>query len=100
MTKETKPWNPAERLTSPEAIADYLDAALEDGDPQVIAAVLGDIARARGMAEVARAADLSRESLYRALSDSGNPSLATTLAVIKALGLSLSVRGAGHAIGA
>lgn len=97
MAKETKLWDPSERLTTPEAIADYLDAAFEDGDPRVIAAVLGDIARAKGMGDVARAAGLSRESLYRSLSDSGNPSFATALAVIKALGLSLSVKGAGHA---
>ncbi|AWJ88918.1 transcriptional regulator [Azospirillum baldaniorum] len=92
MAKATKVWDPAERLTTPEAIADYLDAALEDGDPKVIAAVLGDIARAKGMADVARTAGLSRESLYRALSESGNPSLATVLAVTKALGISLAVR--------
>lgn len=97
MAKETKAWDPAERLTAPQAIADYLDAALEDGDPKVIASVLGDIARAKGMAEVARTAGLSRESLYRALSDNGNPSLATTLAVVRALGLSLTVREADHA---
>ncbi|MDR6770371.1 addiction module antidote protein [Azospirillum sp. BE72] len=97
MAKETKAWDPAERLTTPEAIADYLDAALEDGDPKVIASVLGDIARAKGMAEVARSAGLSRESLYRALSDSGNPSLATALSVVRALGLSLAVRGTDHA---
>ncbi|WP_188260856.1 addiction module antidote protein [Azospirillum tabaci] len=97
MAKATKVWDPAERLTTPEAIADYLDAALEDGDPKVIAAVLGDIARAKGMADVARTAGLSRESLYRALSENGNPSLATVLAVTKALGISLSARPGGDA---
>ena len=97
MTIKTKLWDPADHLDSPEAIAEYLTAALEDGDAQVVAAALGDIARAKGMAEVARSAGLSRESLYRALSDSGNPSLATALSVVKALGLSVAVRGADHA---
>lgn len=92
MTIQTKPWDPAEHLGSPEAIAEYLSAAFEDGDPKLIAAALGDVARARGMADVARSAGLSRESLYRALSENGNPSFATVLAVTKALGVSLSAR--------
>ena len=97
MAKETKVWDPADHLDSPEAIAEYLNAAFEDGDQQVVAAALGDIARAKGMAEASREAGRSWESLYRALSEDGNPSLATALKVIKALGMSLSVRGAGQA---
>ena len=92
MTIQTKPWDPADHLGSPEAIAEYLTAAFEDGDPKLIAAALGDVARARGMADVAKAAGLSRESLYRSLSPEGNPSLATVLAVAKTLGVSLSAR--------
>jgi probable addiction module antidote protein len=67
----------------------YLEAALEDGDAAVIAAALGDVARARGMTDVARKAGLGRESLYKALSPGGNPELSTILRVLKALGLRL-----------
>ena len=56
MAVETKLWDPAERLTSPDAIAPYLEAVFEDGDPSLIAAALGDIARAKGMTEIAKAA--------------------------------------------
>jgi probable addiction module antidote protein len=64
-------------------------AAIEIGDPQLIAAVLGDIARAKGMTHIARATGLGRESLYKALSPNGNPEFATVLRVIAALGLKL-----------
>ena len=67
----------------------YLEAALADGDPAVVTAVLGDIARAQGMTQVARRAGLGRESLYKALSPSGNPEFATVLRVVEALGLAL-----------
>ena len=69
----------------------YLESALQDGDPQLVAAALGDIARAKGMSQIARDAGLGRESLYKALSSSGNPELATVLKVISALGLQLHV---------
>lgn len=69
----------------------YLDAALEDGDPALIVAALGDIARAKGMTQVAREAGLGRESLYKALSLSGNPEFASVLKVLKALGLRFQV---------
>ena len=69
----------------------YLEAALQDGDPQLVAAALGDIARAKGMSQIARDTGLGRESLYKALSSSGNPELATVLKVISALGLQLHV---------
>lgn len=85
----TAPYDPAANLTSEERITALLDAALEDGDPQVIAAVLGDIARARGMTHIARETGLAREALYRALSPGGNPELGTILKVIRALGLRL-----------
>ena len=94
MSIETKPWDAADYLRTPEAIAEYLTAALEEGDPKLVAVALGDIARARGMTAVAREADLSRESLYRALSADGNPSFATALAVLKAVGLTLTARPA------
>ena len=65
------------------------NAALDEGDPSLIAAVLGDIARAKGMTAIARKAGLGRESLYKALSTEGNPEFATILKVVRALGLKL-----------
>lgn len=85
----TLPWDPAEHLVNQEDMANYLEAALEDGDSAVVAAALGDIARARGMTELARQTGLSRESLYRALSPEGNPELGTLMKVLRALGLRL-----------
>ena len=76
-------------LNTEEAMVTYLEAALEDGDAAVIAAALGDVARAKGMTKVARKAGLGRESLYKALSPNGNPEFATVLRVIEALGLKL-----------
>jgi probable addiction module antidote protein len=67
----------------------YFEAALEDGDPAVVAAALGHIARARGMSKIARKTGFQRENLYRALSAQGNPELATFLKVVEALGLRL-----------
>ena len=70
-------------------MAAYLEAALEEGEPALVAAALGDIARAKGMTQVAREAGLGRESLYKALSPAGNPEFATILKVVAALGLQL-----------
>ena len=78
-------------------MAAYLEAALEDGDPKVIAVALGDIARAKGMSQIARDAGLGRESLYKALSAGGNPELGTILKVISALGLQLHASPADEA---
>lgn len=85
----TKPWDPAEHLATDEDMAAYLEAALEQGDPALVAAALGDIARAKGMSQIAREAGLGRESLYKALSPNGNPEFATIMKVITALGLQL-----------
>ena len=93
-TTVTIPWDPAEHLTTEEDRAAYLEAALEEGDPALVAAALGDIARAKGMTQVAKDAGLSRESLYRALSADGNPSFATVLKVAKALGVKLHAEAA------
>ena len=90
MVTETTRWDAAEHLDSPEAIAAYIDAAMEDGDPALISAVLGDVARAIGMTQIARETGMSRESLYRALSEEGRPEFATVAKVMKALGLRLS----------
>ena len=86
----TRPWDVAEHLETREDMAAYLEAALEDGDPALVAAALGDIARSRGMAQIARETGLGRESLYKALSTEGNPEFATVLKVVRALGLRLS----------
>jgi len=85
----TRTWDAADHLHSREDMAAYLEAALEDGDAVVVATALGDIARASGMSALAREAGLGRESLYKALSPSGNPELATVLKVVRALGLRL-----------
>lgn len=89
-TKTTR-YDVAEHLRTQEEVAAYFEACLEeaDGDSAFIAKALGDIARAKGMAQVARDAGLSRESLYRALSGERNPSFDTILKVIAALGLKL-----------
>jgi probable addiction module antidote protein len=86
----TRAWDPAEHLTTEAEAVAYLQASLEEGDTGLIMAALGDIARARGMSDVAKAAGLGRESLYKALSKDGNPAFATVLKVVQALGLKLS----------
>jgi probable addiction module antidote protein len=85
----TRQWDPAEHLQTEDDMAAYLEAALEEGDPTLVAAALGDIARAKGMTQLARETGLGRESLYKALSPSGNPEFATILRVVGALGLRL-----------
>ena len=86
----------AQQLRTPEEMAAYLDAWLVEApdDAAGIARALGDIARAKGMTQVARDAGLSRESLYKALSENGNPSFATVLKVARALGLRLHAEAA------
>lgn len=90
MALETKPWDVTEHLQTAEEVAAYIEAVLEDGDPALIRAAIGDVARARGMTQIAREAGLSRESLYKALSTSGNPSFDTVARVLKTLGVRLS----------
>jgi len=82
-------WDPAEHLITDEDMAAYLEAALQEGDSALIASALGDIARAKGMSQIARDAGLGRESLYKALSAEGNPEFATIMKVVAALGLRL-----------
>jgi probable addiction module antidote protein len=92
MTKITTTiWEPVTHLTTIEDVAAYLKAALQEGDPQLVAAALGAIARVKGMSQIAREAGLGRESLYKSLSSSGNPELATVLKAISALGWQLHV---------
>jgi len=85
----TRKWDAAEHLRTDADMAAYLEAALEDGDPALVAATLGDIARAKGMSGIAKETGLGRESLYKALSPEGNPEISTVLKVVKALGLRL-----------
>jgi probable addiction module antidote protein len=85
----TRKWDAADHLQSDADAKAYLEAALEEGDGALVAAALGDIARARGMTKIARESGLGRESLYKALSRGGNPELATVLRVVRALGLRL-----------
>ena len=91
MAVVTEPWDAAEVLDTPAAIAAYLDAFLEDGTPEELLRAVQTISRSRGMTELARQTGLSREALYRAFSDNGNPTLDTLLRVMKALGVRLAV---------
>jgi probable addiction module antidote protein len=91
---KTRPWDVVEHLETEEDITAYLEAVLDDGDPALVSAALGDIARVRGMTEIARETGLGRESLYKALSPEGNPEFATVMKVLRALGLSLHVKAA------
>lgn len=90
MKKATK-WGASEYLETEEDMAAYLNAALEDGDTSVIAAALGDIARAKGMTRLSKETGITRDGLYKALSPTGNPSFDTVQKVIKAFGLKLDV---------
>ena len=86
---KTTRWDAVQHLRTDADMAAYLGAALADGDPGLVTAALGDIARAKGMTAIAEAAGLGRESLYKSLSPNGNPELSTVLRVVAALGLRL-----------
>ena len=92
--KITKIWDAAEYLETEEDMVAYLEAALEENDPTLVATALGDITRAKGMTQIAKKTGLGRESLYKALSPDGNPEFSTVLKVVSALGLKLHA-GAG-----
>jgi probable addiction module antidote protein len=85
-------YDPADALKSEEAVEIFLQDAFATGEARYIAAALGVVARAKGMSNVARATGLAREQLYKSLSESGNPTFATTLAVLKALGFEMTGR--------
>jgi probable addiction module antidote protein len=97
MVVRTRPFDPAEYLDDDNAIAAYMSEALETGDVSFIADALGVVARAKGMSQIAAETNLSRESLYRALSSGGNPEFATVVSVMKALGLRLTASPVGAA---
>ena len=91
---KTQPFDAARYLSTPEAQAEYLSAMMEGNDPALIRHALGTIARAHGMAELARVAGLGPKSLYKALGEDGNPELGTVLKVLDAMGLRLGVQAA------
>lgn len=92
MTKKLTTYDPAEDLTSDEAIAEFMAEAFSSNDAGYIAHALGVVARAKGMTQISGQTGLSREQLYRSFSGAGNPTLKTTLAVMKALGIELTAR--------
>lgn len=92
MVLKLTPFDPAEHIDTEEDILHYLEAAMEGNDPKHIASALGDIARSKGMTEIARKSGLGRQALYAALSENGNPTLETLTAVLGALGLELTVQ--------
>jgi probable addiction module antidote protein len=98
MTEKFSRWDPVDDLKTEDDVALYFQACVDDdpGDGSLGRAALGDIARARGMSQLARDTGLAREGLYKALSPDGNPEFATVMKVIKALGLKLSTH-ASHA---
>jgi probable addiction module antidote protein len=97
MTMKTSPFDAADYLDTAEARAEYMTAALETGDTEFIRDAVGVVARARGMAGIAKATGLSRESLYKALGPAGNPEFRTMMRIVRALGLTLSARPAAAA---
>jgi len=94
MMPKTTRFDAADYLDSEERQAAYITAALETGDADFVRDALGIVARARGMGEIAKNAGLNRESLYKALGDTGNPEFGTVMRIVGALGLTLSVRPA------
>lgn len=92
MTGKLTTYDPAQDLASNEAMVVFMAEAFETNDASYIAHALGVVARAKGMAKIAKQTGLSREQLYRSFSENGNPTLKTTLAVMKALGLDLTAR--------
>jgi len=98
MSKLTEKYekNLKEDLQDPFEAAEYLNAALEDGSPEVFLVALKDVAQAKGIGEIARATNLNRENLYRILSQQGNPKLKSLSSVLHSVGLKLSVEVAHH----
>tara|TARA_R110000765_G_scaffold161390_1_gene265801 strand:- start:55 stop:342 length:288 start_codon:yes stop_codon:yes gene_type:complete len=90
---ELRPWDATEFLDSEEMISEYLAVAFEEGDAEEIRLALNNVARARGMTDLQKQTGLSRSALYKALGEGGNPTLDTLLAILKALGVKMSVVG-------
>lgn len=87
--KKTARYDAADYIENEEDAVAYINAALEDGDPALVAAAIGDVARAKGMTKLARETGITRDGLYKALSSTGNPTLGTVMKVMKALGYKL-----------
>jgi len=86
-------YNPTDYLNSPEDVAEYINTAMEDGDPNLMLAVLGDAARAtRNMTELAKEAGVARDTLYTALKEDGNIQFTNLLAILNSMGLKLEVK--------
>lgn len=96
MAEKLTSFDPAEGLTSDEAVAAFMAEAFASEDSGYIAHALGVVARAKGMAQIASQTGLSREQLYRSFSENGNPTLKTTIAVMKALGIELTAKAQPH----
>jgi len=92
MPEKLTTYDPAAALINDKEIAFFMADAMETGDARYIAHALGIVARAKGMAQIAAQTGLSREQLYRSFSEHGNPTLKTTLAVMKALGIELTAK--------
>jgi probable addiction module antidote protein len=92
MKEKTTVWNMADHINTKEDVAAYLEAALEENDMEFLFKVIGDIARSKGMAQMAKELNLARESLYRSLSQDGNPSFSTVAKVLDNLGFQLSIK--------
>ena len=89
---KTTVWDMADHINTKEDVAAYLEAAFEENDTALLLSVIGDIARSKGMAQIAMDLNLARESLYRSLSQDGNPSFNTIAKVLDNLGFQLSIR--------
>lgn len=97
MAEKLIPFDAADYLDSEETIAEYLTAIMEEDDPDLLLAAIGDVAKARGMAQIAKDAGLGRESLYKALQPGAKPRFDTVMKVMKALGVKLHVEPAHSA---
>jgi probable addiction module antidote protein len=89
---EITDWDMADHINTKEEVIAYLEAALEENDMELLLSTLGDIARSKGMTQIAKELKLSRESLYRSLSPEGNPSFGTVMKVLDTLGFQLSLK--------
>ena len=91
MMVTTRKWDSSEYLDSPEMIHEYLKAAFEQGDDELLIAAIGNVAKAQGMTEIARKTNLSRQNLYKTLAPNGSPKFETVKKVIEALGCKLAI---------
>jgi probable addiction module antidote protein len=91
MKVTTKKWDASEHLDSPEMIKEYINEAIKDGDPAMLRVALGTVAKAQGMTEIAKKANINRQNLYKAFDIDRNPKIETIEKVVKAFGLKLTV---------